>query len=77
MRKKKKKELDTQGCLHLLEALVKAASQDYLRSPEDSRVHKEAEQFFKSQYFFDLTGHDGRLILKRLDKQRKEGKKNV
>lgn len=70
-------ELDTMGCLHLLEAMVRQASQDYLKFPVDSKVHKDAEEFFKSQYFFNLTGHDGRIILKRLDKQRKEGKKNV
>lgn len=75
--RRKKKELDTQGCFYLIEAMVKAASRDYLSSPVDSKVHKDAERFFKSQYFTDLTGHNGKMVLARLDKQRKEGKKNV
>ena len=69
------KELDMQGCFYLVEAMVKAASDDYLKSPADSAVHKDAEKFFKSKYFTNLTGHDGRYVLKRLDKQLKEGKK--
>lgn len=73
-------ELDTQGCLALVEAMVKVASQDFLTAPAGSKVSEDAVRFFKSKYFTTLTGADGKAVLKRLEKQRdakKERKRNV
>lgn len=78
--KKDHNKLDTQGCLALVEAMVKAASQDFLTAPAGSKASEDAVRFFKSKYFTTLTGADGRTVLKRLEKQRdanKEDKQNV
>lgn len=73
--RKNRKELDTHGCLALVEAMVKAASDDFLKSPADSEVSEDAAKFFRSKYFTTLTGVDGKIVLKQLEKQRDDAKK--
>ncbi len=61
-----------EGMQRLVEAICRTAATDYLYSKKEKNV-KDAEIFFKSDWFFELTGLDGKPILKRLDRiKRKE-----
>ncbi len=60
------KEIDTQGYINLVEAMVKQARQDVLKSKPGSVVRKDAEKFLSSHYFTGLTGLDGKPLLRML-----------
>ena len=70
--------LSEDGCLRLIEALVRRAVEDYLRAcrclPCRSALERirEIETFFLSERFRSLTGLDGGAILRMV---RREAKK--
>ena len=70
--------LSEEGCLQLIEALVRLAVEDYLRAhrclPCRSARQRllEIENFFLSDHFHSLTGLDGSAILRIV---RREAKK--
>lgn len=65
-------ELDTQGCLSLVEAIVKQARADVVNAKPGSVVRVDAENFFRSEYFTGLTGFDGKPMLKVLQEEYEE-----
>ena len=60
--------MDKNGAFLLVQAIVKQAAKDYRdvrymdKSPEKERL----EEFFLSDWFNDLTGLDGEMVLGRL-----------
>ena len=66
------------GCIALVEAIVRRAAEDYLaaiqRKPgrRAAALAREAAAFFRSDYFYRLTGTDGNRILQLI---RREAKK--
>ena len=68
-------ELSDSGCLSLIEAIVGQAARDYLNAARSRKSRRaaarmrEAAGFFRSDYFRRLTGTDGELILKRIQKE--------
>lgn len=65
-------ELDTNGCLRLVEAIVKQARADVVNAKPGSVVRRDAENFFRSEYFTGLTGFDGKPLLKALQDEYEE-----
>lgn len=63
-----RKPLDPDGAQALLEAIVQQAMIDFHASQPFSTERQEVERFFRSSYFEDLTGLNGRAILKKLTK---------
>ena len=67
--------LDDEGCLLLVEALVRQAAEDYLllmRRPgryRHAERMQEIERFFLSNRFRRLTGMDGKAILRRIRRE--------
>jgi len=59
-------EIDTQGYINLMQALIKQARQDVLQSKPGSVVRVSAEKFLASQHFTALTGLDGKPLLRKL-----------
>ena len=66
------KELDTQGCINLIEAMVKQARYDVLHSKPGSVVRRDAEKFIASQYFTGLTGLEGKPLVQMLQAEYEE-----
>ncbi len=68
-------ELSDSGCISLIEAIVGQAARDYLNAARSRKSRRaaarmrEAAGFFRSDYFRRLTGTDGELILKRIQKE--------
>lgn len=72
-------QLNTEGCLMLVEAIVRNAAQeyvcarrDYKKNPFDKdakRHYEQARRFFLSEYFFNLTDLDGKAVLEKLDQE--------
>lgn len=70
-------KLNDDGCLLLVQTIVKDAANDYRSALVNLRRHpgsKEAQnaynlqkKFFLSKYFHDLTGLDGQAIMDGLD----------
>ena len=62
--------MDEEGCMRLVKAICAQAANDYraVRHKERSIVKEEIESFFQSEYFEQLTGLDGGMILDRLKK---------
>ena len=62
--------MDEEGCMRLVKAICAQAANDYraVRHRERSIVKEEIESFFLSDYFEQLTGLDGGMILERLKK---------
>lgn len=70
-------QLDLEGCIRLVEAIVKDAAEEYKcarreykKNPfdQDAKKHYErARRFFLSEYFFNLTNLDGKAVLNKLD----------
>lgn len=71
--------MDERGSLDLVKAIVKQAVKDWkfatkklkenpkhLKAIEYKRTINECERFFKSDWFYELTGVDGSSILRRL-----------
>lgn len=68
--------LDDKGVDNLVVAIVRQAVQDWRaathrlkRHPDDldaDNIRKDCERFFRSEWFFDLTGMDGRKVLDQL-----------
>lgn len=71
-------EICDQGAANLIKAIIKQASNDVLHLPPSSHTREEAIQFFKSDYFKNLTGLEGEPILKHLleEYERKHQKKH-
>lgn len=71
--------LSEEGCLQLMEALVRLAVEDYLRAyrclPCRSAKKRllEIENFFLSERFHWLTGLDGSAILRIVRREAKKG----
>lgn len=72
-------DLHPRGAQNLIEAIVVSAVKDWrsamrvLRKRPDSlsaeRNKGECERFFRSEYFYSLTGLDGRQVLDQLYKE--------
>ena len=63
-------------CYQLLaDAIVVQAAKDFRRAKSE-QTRDEIRQFFMSHKCFDLTGIDGRKILRKLEQERKEKRKN-
>ncbi len=72
-------DLNLDGCIALVEAIIKDAAQEYIcarreykKNPFDKDAKKHYEQsrrFFLSEYFFNLTDLDGKAVLEKLDAQ--------
>lgn len=75
-------ELCPEGAANLIQAIIRQASKDVLNLPPSSWVRQDAINFFKSDYFKELTGLEGEPILNHLleeyerkhQKKRKENK---
>lgn len=65
--------LNDEGCAALVQAIVEGAVKDYLRAPPGSRVFREAEKFFLSEWFGILTNTDGKTVLRELDRRKAKG----
>lgn len=67
--------LDDDGCHLLIQAVVRQAVEDHyhallhLPDPDARRCLKETAAFFRSEYFYLLTGLDGRKILDLIRKE--------
>lgn len=78
------KNPDPQGLYDLVEAIVKTAMTDWRdamialsRNPEGTFAQNrkiDTEVFFLSDYFYDLTGLNGELVLNKLREDFKHGK---
>lgn len=63
-------------CYQLIaDAIVVQAAKDFRRAKSE-QTRDEIRQFFMSHKCFDLTGMDGRKILRKLEQERKEKRKN-
>lgn len=68
-----------QGMQNLTEAIVKRAADDWQEAVKaqkrgntvqcHSRTRAECERFFLSDWFYELTGLNGRVVLKMLKKE--------
>ena len=73
-------DLNDEGCLMLVCEICREAAADYLqakaalnRHPDDKRAqanYKVKRNFFLSEYFYGLTGLNGRAVLEGLDRKR-------
>ncbi len=71
--------LNLEGCLSLIEAIVRDAANDYIcarreyrKTPYDKGAkhhYQVCRRFFLSEYFFTLAKLDGKAILIKLDAQ--------
>lgn len=59
-------DIDEHGAHLLLEGMVRQAAWDVLHSKPGNYVRIEAENFFRSAWFEQLTGLNGSLILQKL-----------
>ena len=55
----------------LSEAIVIQAAKDYRRANSQS-VRNEVKRFFLSDWFYDLTGANGRMLFERLEQERRK-----
>ena len=55
----------------LSEAIVIRAAKDYRRANGQS-VRNEVKRFFLSDWFYDLTGANGRMLFERLEQERRK-----
>lgn len=62
----KAEDITDEGDIALVKALVSHASRDVTNFRPGTRIRVEAEKFFESEYFFALTGLDGKAILRDL-----------
>lgn len=75
-------QLDDKGVNNLIYAIVKKAVDDWKNAKRRARrnpgnklvqgIITDCEQFFRSDYFYNLTGMDGKEFLKRLKEQNLE-----
>lgn len=75
---KRFKDIDPQGAENLVQAIVNRAITDYMHAPESSGLRQDAAKFFLSEWFEQLTGFNGKDVLKKLqaDYDRKHKKHN-
>lgn len=64
-----------QGYENLVEGICSRAAMDWLEYPPGMWLHDDAEAFFMSQYFTDLTDMDGDEMLWRLQRLKEKGRK--
>ena len=72
-------DLCAEGVQNLTEAIVKKAADDWREAVaarirgnvvlEHSRMQTDCERFFLSDWFFELTGLNGRVVLQKLKKE--------
>ena len=67
----KLKDIDDNGYIALVDAIVARACKDYVNLPLNSYNRLTAERFFLTQYE-KLTGFDGNEMLERLDNERRK-----
>ena len=70
-------QLNTEGCISLVEAIVHDATEEYIcarrnykKNPYDKKSilhYNQMRRWFLSEYFHRLTNLDGKAILERLD----------
>lgn len=79
MRKKtvSTKTINEQGAINLVQAIVDRAVNDFMVTKPGSDARKEIENFFLSDYFESLTGSDGSVMLKQLQKRYNEKQKKA
>lgn len=73
-------EMQDEGCIRLLEAVVVRAAEDFMlgrayeiKHPgQASALRAEVEGFFRSRWFHKLTGLHGGYVLRKLYKEAKE-----
>lgn len=66
--------ISDEGYLALVNAIVSRARHDVTKYKPDTQIHKDAKQFFESEYFSNLTGLDGQSVLRGLLRQCKKKK---
>ena len=70
-----RKPIDPDGARLLVTGIVEQAVIDFHGSKPCSVERQEVERFFRSHYFTTLTGLNGRVILKKLNKLQGGAKK--
>ena len=63
-----RKTIDPDGAQMLVTGIVQQAVMDFHSSQPFSTECREVERFFRSSYFENLTGLNGRAVLKKLTK---------
>lgn len=61
------KDICQEGAMNLVIGICNRAALDILERKPDSKHHKSAAAFYKSDYFTLLTGMDGAPILEELE----------
>lgn len=61
--KSKAEDLNTEGCIQLVNAIVTRAKLDYMRTKPGTKARQEVEEFFTGGMFDRLTGLDGEEAL--------------
>jgi len=70
----KVENITDEGYIALVKAIVARASHDVTHFKPDTQIRVQAEKFFESEYFSNLTGLDGHSILRDLqDLGKKKG----
>ena len=59
----KAEDLNTEGCIQLVNAIVTRAKLDYMRTKPGTTARQEVEDFFTGGMFDRLTGLDGEEAL--------------
>lgn len=59
----KAEDLNTEGCIQLVNAIVTRAKLDYMRTKPGTTARREVEEFFTCGMFDRLTGLDGEEAL--------------
>ena len=65
----KAEDLNTDGCLALVKAIIDRAKHDFMRTTPGTDARKQLEKFFLSEHFEGLTGFEGKSTLIRLRKE--------
>lgn len=60
---RKAENLNTDGCLELVKAIIHQAKRDFMRTKPGTSAREEVEDFFLSEHFEGLTGVDGKVVL--------------
>lgn len=60
------REIDPDGVQYLIQAIVDRAVKDYFRTANSAAMRQDAQRFFLSEWFEQLTGFDGKTVLRHL-----------
>lgn len=73
----KPREMHPEGIHNLIEGIVQQAAHDFRQGMKtEAKLHKpslqraDAEKFFRSNWFYNLTGLDGAYIVRRMRNER-------